>query len=190
MALQDIVNKIRSDADAEISTLKSANEAAVSEIVKQNEAAIAARKKEAETDRTRRASKSAERINAKARHHAQFIESEHEHAMLENVFTEAISQLAGLSDAEYTSFLEKQFSQLANPTESTFLVAAEKADATRSFLEKKGVPADAISVTNESTWEGGFVCQTQKTETDHTFRGLIQYLRDTESVNIANKLTR
>lgn len=190
MALQDIINKIRSDADAEINAIKSANEASVAEVLRQNETAVALRKKEAETDRTRRVSKSSERINAKARHQAQFIKSEQEHVMLEAVFAKAKTLLTELSEAEYANYLDKRFAQLKDVKECTFVIAQDKAEQTRSFLEKKGIGSEAISVTNESNWLGGFVCQTTKTEIDHTFKGLIQHLRDTESVNIAHKLTR
>lgn len=186
MALPDIIEKLQSDATAEVANITAVAATEIESIKSKNEMVLKAQTEEAAGDRARRAEKVAERILAKARHQAAFIETAAIQAELEAVFSAAEKQLAGLPDDAYLSYLEKSFAELPKDDKATFVVAAEKKEATTDFLKKKGVDASAISETKGL--KGGFVMNTESREYDSSFTGLLNFLRTEKSVAISQSV--
>lgn len=187
MALQDILDRLKSDAKAEIAAINSARDLEIENLKKKAETETTKRSEVAMSDRERRADKVAERILSKARHQASFIETSAVQTELEAVFSEVSKMLSSLNDSDYTSYLEQSFTSLPKAKTTQFFVAKEKEDATTSFLTKKGVSSDAIK--SKDGLLGGFVMNTTDREYDYSFVGLIKTLRDTKSVEISKRIS-
>lgn len=187
MALTDIINTLKADAAKEIDAIATARDTEIAEIKAAFVAHTERRTKEAASDSQRRADKVAERILAKARHHASFIETGAVQAELEAVFAALKEQLLNLSAAEYRMYLDKQWASLPTAvTDGTFLIATERAADTQAFLTEHGVAATAITPTTGLL--GGFVLSTPTREYNHSFAGLLEHLASTKRVEISQQL--
>jgi vacuolar-type H+-ATPase subunit E/Vma4 len=188
MALTDIINAITAEAEAELAAIAANRDTEVAAIQATLAEYTATKTAAAARDRQRRADKVAERILAKARHHASFITTGAVQAELEAVFAAAATQLAALDGTTYNTYLEKQWATLPaqDATTGTYQVAAERAEETQAFLAAKGVAA--AHIVPASGLHGGFVLATSTREYDCSFRGLLTQLEHTERVTISQKL--
>lgn len=189
MALQDIIQKIRSDGAADVQAIEDTRDAELATIASLRDEAMAKRNKVAGFDTARRATKVAERLLSKARHQIQLIAGSAERAKLEAVFGAIKDELTTLDGRSYETFLDKQLNGLPATSGGRFLVAKATAQVTKTFLASKGVPLDAIETETENNLLGGFVFMTDKQEFDCSFQGLLRNIRDHQAVEIAHKLT-
>jgi vacuolar-type H+-ATPase subunit E/Vma4 len=187
MALQDILQKLRSDTEAEIAQITLACESDCAEVLKKNELYFVNRTHAATVDCERRASKVAERILSKARHQATFIETAAVQADLELVFLTLQQQLLELPPADYSNYLEARFASLPSLNEAMYQVASERAEVTTEFLVKKGIATSAIQPT--SGLLGGFIVATDDREYDFSFTGLLKKIRTEQSVEISKQVS-
>lgn len=187
MALQDILQKLRSDTEAEIARITSACEHDIAEVKQKNDLYLVGRKNAATVDAERRANKVAERILSKARHQATFIETAAVQAELELVFKTVHTKLVALAPEAYEVYLAKQFATLPKLSHATYHVAAERADATTDFLHKNGV--DKKDIETATGLLGGFVVATSDREYDYSFAGLLQKIRNEQAVAISKQLS-
>lgn len=188
MALSDIIETLKKAADHDLAEITAARQSDIASIDADFAAYVTKRTVDATSDRERRVSKVKGRILAKARHHANFIATGAIQKDVELVFQATEKILADLPDSEYVTFLEQQWSTLPPSTATTtFIVAAERAASTITFLTKKGIAESAISTSNGLL--GGFIYQTPTKESDHSFSGLLQHLRATKTIEVSQQLT-
>lgn len=189
MALADILKTLREEAEAEIASLNTECDARIQALNDSYDVFKDARTTEARGNAERRATKVAERIMAKAQHRVAFLETEKVQQRIEAVFAHVTEKLTNLPEKAYTEFLEKKWTSLPSDEvkNASFMVADERADATRSFLKQKGIPETAI--TTIPGLLGGFVCSSKDREFDCSFTTLMTHLRNTQSVTLAQRLT-
>ncbi len=189
MALQDIINTLTAEAEAEIAAIALERDTEVAHITAQLESYTNERTTAAATDRARRAEKIAERILAKARHQAAFIATGGAQQAVEVVFAEIEQLLRTLPEADYQAFLAAQWHALPTLTGTIrFKVAEERLDTTRTFLLSQGVAESAI--TPVTGLYGGFVVETDTHEVDCSFAGILRTTRLTDTVHISQQLTQ
>lgn len=186
MALVDIIKKIEADAESEAQSIVAQAKQESDTIRQEMNREVSHAENEAEKARKRRAARVREHLLARARHEAQFMYSSFQNERIEDVFIRVQEKLMGLSEADYTHFIEKTLKEV--PTGAEFEVAHEREKETKKILEKHGVSAKDIHVASEGALLGGYRAATKTEEYDMSFVGLLQNLREQYKSRVAQEL--
>lgn len=175
MALSDIIQKIKDEANKKAAFMKQVADDEIKKI--KDEAAVKAeeRRKEIE-DKTEKKGQSViekARILAKMESNSSLLKEKRE--VIDQAYGEVEKQLNGLSDHDYIELIVKMLkSASANLDKGDLTVPKDKKKQTEDAISKAGV---AYHIKDEtSDFKGGFIVRTAKSEVNLSFPYLIEKL--------------
>lgn len=186
MALEDILRKIRQDAEAEAAAI-------LAEAQAQKEAALAQGKARAESAAERigaagmaAAEEARRRELASASVEVRRLVLSAKQDALEQVFDQALTRLADMGDREYGQLLSRLAAEAAATGDELIIVSArdrgrlgeEWLAATNAKVEQRGLPGKLAFADGTRDIRGGLVLQSGDVEVNCSFERTLASLRD------------
>jgi len=186
MALKDITNTIKAEAEAEAEKIKAEGNKQVESVTQKGKEKVAAEKKLLDE----RTNKEVQKVLDKAKFHAN-IEERNEivaakQKIVVQVFKESLPKIGGLDDNVYVDFIGKLINVLPSVKDGQIVSAAGKEELTKKALEKSEREFSVLAETVESV--GGFVFRSEDIEVNDTFEALLVGLKDDLEIKVSEIL--
>lgn len=196
MALEDIVNKINTDALNEAAKVKDEAEASASKIGQEASDRATTIREEILRDARAKAREDRERslIMANLESSKQVLAAKQ--ALMDEAFERAKARLVGLGDREYLKLIEKVLLEAVESGDEVIIVSTkDRSRISPSFLEginrsliSKGKKARLRLSKETRDIKGGVILSSGRSETDCSFETLIRELRDDLEIEVARIL--
>lgn len=186
MSFDDILRKIKEDAEEETSRIMQEAEAKASGIIE--EAEKEAREKtrkdliraETELEEEKRRIMALERLEARR----SLLMAKQE--AVDEVYAEVLKRLHNLPEDEYLSFVRKSVLEVAETGQETLLISpGDQARITSEFLgqlntelEKRGLPGSLKMEVVEDDLDGGVILKGEGTEVNLTFTQMLESIKE------------
>ncbi len=188
MALEDILNLIKEEAESEGSKIVSKAEA-------EAEGIISSAREEADREEKRlmehfrnRAEKEQERILDNTKLEIKKMILKEKRSLLDRLYKDAIDKFKSLSREDYISLVKKLLLENTSNKKEELIVSRQEKIITPAFIdsfnkENKGYD---LSLSNEKgDFEGGFLLRAEKQQVDCTFQALIALIREEHEVELS-----
>lgn len=186
MSFDDILKKIKEDAEEEASRILKEADARSREIIEEaeKEALDKSRKDllkaETEAEEEKRRILALERLEARR----SLLMAKQE--AVDEVYAEVLERLRNLSDDEYLSFVRKSVLEAVETGEETLLISPgdrerippEFLEELNSELEKRGLPGSLKVEVLDTDLDGGVMLRGEGTETNLTFSQILESVKE------------
>ncbi len=179
MALEDIFQKIKNDAEQKIEEINKKTE----EVIKQIE--MEGREK-LETEREKIIDKARKdqlkivkqaRLEAEAETRNKILERKTK--ALEDVYYGVLDELEHLDGQVYNELLNKLYKKIPHAKRVGFVIAEGRKEETKKFLKNKGV-----EILGDIKSKGGFIVKSEDLEVDNTFEAILRQAKEEKEMNV------
>jgi len=190
MALNDILQKITSDAETEVKNILDEARKEEHSLVKDAQKKEQDFQAQADIAKERHASKVYGRIITKARHAVKIKEDENLRQLIDKVFETVSEKICSLPTNKYEELVEKNLKSLPHDARGIFYIAPEKEKETRTLIEKSSLKKNSIKTVEQKTLLGGFIFETEDREFDYSLRSLLADLRKQKEIEISQRIIK
>jgi len=185
MALNDILQSIKEQAQKEIDAVKKQAENERSTISKEWGEKIDAKKKLLTEDTRQRALNKLQqaRFVIHSRKQAKILEAKQQ--LIEKVYQTALKNLKKIDDSKYESLMEKSAAKLPDVSGKIFLTESDE----RAKIVKKVIKNKKYTIEKETVkGSGGFVFSSKDIDIDNTFEAMVDSLRKSTQTEVSKIL--
>jgi len=179
MALEDIFQKIKNDADQKIEEINKKTEETIKQIEIEGQEKLEIEREKiidrAEKDKLKIVRQA--RLEAEAETRNKILERKTK--ALEGVYDEVLNELEHLDEQTYNELLNKLYKNIPHTEEVGFDIAEARKEETRKFLENKG--AEILGTIKS---KGGFVVKSENFEVDNTFEAILRQAKEEKEMNV------
>lgn len=183
MALTDILNKIKEDAESEAQRISREADFEIEKIIKEGSLALKNKKERIIEQARSKIAKSLLNARIDLEREAKEAILQKKYQILDEIFSDVLKSLEKMDKKAYRQWLSKSFKEMPKSAEGSVYAAKKREEETRDFFSDKKIPVAGII---ESS--GGFKFSAQDFEIDCTFESLIQKARQENEMEIINQL--
>lgn len=187
MSLQEITNKIKAEAEAQVKTIWAEADERLSVITKETESAIEKMQKEAKTALDKEKAQQEAVAISLEKQRASLAKQAVKRELLDEVYEQAFAKLVSMPSEEYVVFLENKVKELVpKDSEITSIISpVDRKTETEAMAKSFGW---SVSVTTDEELKGGCVLIGKDFEFDLSLKRLFTQDRLESEMTIANAL--
>jgi len=185
MALADIQQHIRDKASKEAAEMEKRTEAELQDMTKAWEEKLATEKERLVQEAKRSAEAKLAQIKFKIREKVNTEELAAKQEAIDAVYTDVQEKLSKLSDADYSSLLEKLLVPVKR-LDGTLVTSKDKVDVLKKAARHAGCKAHVAD--EHINTIGGFIFRSKTADLDSTFETLLERVREDTLIEVNNKL--